>query len=633
MIPAMPKKSQALEVMPSLRPYQADAVDAAIEWMKKTVEPGLLELATGAGKSYICAGAALWTYKTTGKRVLCLQPSATLTQQNHEKYTLTGQQASIFSASAGSKCMRSPVVYGTPGTVKNALSRFGDEFGLVVIDEAHSTTPSIRAIIDHMRAKNPRLRVLGMTGTPYTMNTGYIYQYDEQGRFMDENVCRDPYYNTLLYKIQTRELIDIGFLTPVHADPQVVPGYDAASMQLNKLGQFDAVEVDRVFVGRGRLTSEIVADVVAHSRYRRGVMLFAANVAHAKEIMESLPPDISAMVGGDVNMGKAERDRVIKQYKAHKIKYLVSVGTLTTGFDAPHTDVIAILRATESPGLLQQIIGRALRLFDGKDDALLLDYAENIERHGLHDDLFKPDIKASKAPGDGEHIPAKCESCNYENLFTARKNEEGFGIDDYGYFLDAAGSRIKTEHGDMPAHYGRRCTGQIRLPDGMYERCGQRWSFKECPECHHENDIAARFCEKCKQELVDPNEKLRRDFIRMKKDPYSASTDNVLEFWPSLHTSQSGRDTVRVEYKTDYRSFTIYYTPGSRHPVAAMAWESLSKAVFKGHIAPDAATFMKFIDKGTNPLTITYRKQKDSNFFEALDHNRPADSLPLEVAA
>jgi len=103
-----------------LRPYQQSAVDAATQWMKKCIMPGLLELATGAGKSYICAAIADWVHQTSGKRVLCLQPSKELTQQNHEKYLLTGNQASIFSAAAGSKCMRYPVVYATPGTVKTA---------------------------------------------------------------------------------------------------------------------------------------------------------------------------------------------------------------------------------------------------------------------------------------------------------------------------------------------------------------------------------------------------------------------------------------------------------------------------------------------------------------------------------
>lgn len=614
----------------ALRPYQQEAVDAATAWMRRSVMPGLLELATGAGKSIIVAEVARWVYETSGKKVLCLQPSSELTKQNFEKYLLTGNQASIFSASAGSKCMRHNVVYATPGTVKNQLSRFGDQFAAIIIDEAHMTTPTIRMIIAKMRERNPKLRILGMTGTPYTMNGGYIFQYDLDGSFVPEDQAKDPYYNTLLYRIQTQELIDMGYLTPMHADPDTVVHYDTSGLVLNRQGQFDAHSVEQAFEGKGRLTASIVADVVRHSHGRRGVMLFAATVQHAKEIMASLPPDNSRMIGGDINMQKGEREKLIDDFKAQRFKYIVSVATLLVGFDAPHVDVVAILRKTESPGLFQQAIGRGLRLYDGKEDCLLLDYAENVEHHKLTGNLFKPEIRALYAAGAGELLVAECADCGFQNEFKARQNDDGFGVDQYGYFLDAAGERIETEHGDMPAHYGRRCTGQVRSIDrvGEYERCEHRWSSKECPECQHHNDIAARYCEACKEELVDPNEKLRRDFIRLKKDPYAQSTDKVLEWSARAHTSQAGKDTVLCEYRTEYRKFKVYYTPESKHPIAQRAWRTLSQAVFRGHVAPDVKTFLKHLDKGTPPLTITYKRQRGKDFYDAVDHNLPEDAIP-----
>ena len=100
-----------------LRPYQQDAVDSAIAWMRKSTEPALLGLSTGAGKSHIAAAIALWITQKTGKKVLVLQPSKELTAQNFEKYLATGEKASIFSASANSKCTRHNVVYATPKTV------------------------------------------------------------------------------------------------------------------------------------------------------------------------------------------------------------------------------------------------------------------------------------------------------------------------------------------------------------------------------------------------------------------------------------------------------------------------------------------------------------------------------------
>ncbi len=608
-----------------LRPYQQDAVDAGIKWIKKSIEPSLLELATGAGKSHICSALANWFYENTGKSVLCLAPSKELTEQNHEKYINTGNKASIFSAAASQKCTRYPVVFGTPVSVKNSISRFGDKFGLIVIDEAHGITPTIKFIIEKIREKNKRLRVIGMTATPFRTNDGYIYQYDMDGSFVDD--AKEPYFNSLVYRIDTHELIGMGFLTPAHAEP-TNDNYEAKNLKLNRHGKFDAKEVERAFEGKGRKTAGIVADVVAHAQDRRGVMLFAATVQHAQEILESLPPDNSMMIAGDVNTSGDEREQLINNFKAMKFKYIVSVGILTTGFDAPHVDLIAILRATESPGMLQQIIGRGLRLFDGKEDVLVLDYAENMERHGLVSDMFRPIIKVRGSEVEAEEIEVKCPDCEHINFFTLRPNPDNFKISDDGYFVDALGEPIETEHGFMPAHFGRRCTGQVIIKGaGIFERCNNRWTSKECPECAALNDIAARYCYSCKAEIVDPNEKLRQEFTRIKKDPYEKSTDKVLQWSATSSLSLAGNEVLRCDYRTEYRKFTVWYNPSSKARDAVNAWSSLNEAVYSGHIAPDVETFIKYLDKGKPPETITCYRKRGTSFYNVLAHNLKEDEI------
>ena len=613
----------------SLRPYQQDAFDAAVQHMKKSFMPGLLELATGAGKSHIIAAIAEWVYQRSGKRVLCLAPSSELVNQNYSKYIATGNKASIYSASAGMKSLRHPVVYGTPGTVKNAIKKFQDGFAAVIVDEAHKITPSIQYIIHAIKQKNKKLRVIGLTATPYRMNTGYIYRYDIDGVMVPENQTIDPYFQNLLYSIRTRDLIAMGYLTPAHADPDHVAGYDAGGLQVNNRGQFNAKDVEQVFEGKGRLTADIVADIVQHAIGRKGVLIFAATVKHAEEIMESLPPNNSMMIGGEINMKKQDRQKLVNDFKERRFKYLVNVATMTTGVDFTHVDVVAILRATESASLLQQIIGRGLRLDDGKTDCLVLDYAENISRHGLEDDLFDPKIRVKKQHSeDPSLIQAECEQCGFVNDFVINHEYKDFERDQYGYVIDGLGHRIESKWGYVPAHHGRRCTAQVQVGVGIYDRCSYRWTLKKCEECGHENDLAARQCEECKAELVDPNEKLKRDFMRVKQDPYTPSTDEVLEWTPSLHYTRSGKMSVRCTYKTEYRTFTIYYNPWSKHSVATWQWRSLCNAVY-GHIAPDAETFIDHLSKGNRPATITYRKQKNSEFYEAIDHNRPVDVLEV----
>jgi len=161
------------------RYYQNEAVDLAIDFVKKSFDPCLLELATGAGKSLIVAEIAKQLKEISGKKVLCLAPSKELVTQNREKYLSYGEPASMFSASAGSKCLAHDVVFASPGTVLNSISKFGNRFAAVIVDEAHGITPTIKKIIYALKELNPMLRVIGLTATPYRLGSGYIYRVDE----------------------------------------------------------------------------------------------------------------------------------------------------------------------------------------------------------------------------------------------------------------------------------------------------------------------------------------------------------------------------------------------------------------------------------------------------------------------
>ena len=91
---------------------------------------------------------------------------------------------------------------------------------------------------------------------------------------------------------------------------------------------------------------------------------------------------------------KAERDRIIAAFKRDEVRALASMGVLTTGFNAPAVDLIAMLRPTKSTGLYVQMAGRGTRLAPGKENCLVLDFAGNVARHGPID-LVKPKDKAN----------------------------------------------------------------------------------------------------------------------------------------------------------------------------------------------------------------------------------------------
>ena len=539
--------------------------------------------------------------------MLCLAPSAELVVQNSDKYRATGNPCSIFSASAGSKSLNHPVVFGTPLTVKNRIKRFGAQFAMIVIDEAHGITPTIRSIVDAMREQNPNIRVVGMTATPYRMGSGYIYGIRPDGSPVPERETKEPYFAACVDRITARELIAQGYLTRpvigrIHAE-----SYHTLDMELNSRNQFDSEDIDRAFIGQGRKTSAIIADVVVQARERQGVMIFAATVQHAQECMESLPRGLSALVTG--NTANQERAAIIARFKAQEIKYLVNVQVLTTGFDAPHVDLIAILRATESVGLLQQIIGRGLRLAEGKDDCLILDYAENIERHCPDGDVFNPQIKTVKAKENALYLRVRCQLCEVENEFKARPNPSGFEISPSGYFCDLDGVPVTSEHGNIPAHYGRRCASKV-LVAGQLVQCANRWTTKTCPHCEADNDIAARYCSECKGEIVDPNDKLIDAFNAMKEDPTRRQTDAVLD-WVVKHTlSKAGREMWRIDVVTTYRKFS-FWVP--KEPNWSQGYKDRAMFTALGN---------------DQPQTVTY--QKDGDWYKVTAYNRKADEVPTK---
>lgn len=595
-----------------LRPYQQAACDAALAYMRTTTSPCLIDAAPAAGKSHMIAHIADRLHDISGgKRILCLAPNAKLVAQNKEKMDLTGHKSSIFSASAGTKSTRWHIVFGTPGTVHNSISRFSDgSYCAVVVDECHGMTPTIRAIIDAMRLGNPNLRVLGLTGTPYVLGKGYIFRQHPDGRVNGDDTSRDPYFTKAVYRVSAREMLDAGYITPMVVGSINTAAYDTSGVVLLPNGRLDNDTVERAFVGHGRQTAHVVADVIEQARHRKGgVMLFAATVAHAHEIMASLPPGNSVMVTGD--MDPREEKRAVAAYRSQRARYVVSVGKLTTGFDSPWTEIIAVLRYTESPTLLTQILGRAWRLYEGKTDCLWLDYAGNYDRHFPGGDIYAPQIKAGKQSEKGEPVQAECPSCGYSNEFSRHKDAEGYTLDANGYCLDVWGARVETDYGPMSGHYGRRCNGLLRAgPE--YERCAYYWTSKDCEACGEKNDIAARFCRSCKAEIIDPNERLVIEFQALKKDPYAPQTDEVLSVDLKESVSQKGNPTVRADWVTPYRRFSTWHQREATHPRAIADWRRFDEATRHG-----------------TPATISYVKDAETSFFRVLAFNQVADTVEM----
>jgi DNA repair protein RadD len=148
-------------------------------------------------------------------------------------------------------------------------------------------------------------------------------------------------------------------------------------------------------------------------------------------------------------------------------------------------------------------------------------------------------------------------------------------------------------------------------PKGKYERCTYRWTSKECPKCQEPNDLSARYCIKCKAEIVDPNEKLAADFKRIKKDPTQVQTDEVTSMDLREGVSQAGNRTVRADFVTPWRSFSVWFVPESRGWKQRQEWANFQAATENGP-----------------PRTVTYRKDPESGFYRLLGLNKEPDREP-----
>lgn len=599
------------------RDYQNEAVNSGISWIKKSIDNACIMAPTGAGKALLCAMIANeYSKLSNDKKTLVLVPSATLCRQNYQTYLDYAQKpASIYSASAGEKCIRHNVVIGTPGSVKNHVGKFNG-FGLVIIDECHEIAGSVKIIIDRLREKNQHLRVLGMTATPFRMGTGYIYRnHYLRGKVPQDQCSEESYFHTCIYEISTRMLIGRDYLTkPVFDHTEIE--YDTSALVKNRTGLYNAESVEQCFVGKGRLTADIVADVVDKSKQRNRVLWFAATIQHAHEIAESLPKHNTRVVTGETP--KKDLEEILKRFEHGDIRHVINVSMLHRGFDNPVIDTIAILRATESAALYLQIIGRGLRLHESKNECLILDYAQNLEALAPHGDIFEPDIRSYISLGGSGEIEVSCPLCSGTNIFSSRKNDDGYILGADGYFKDLAGAPIKNLAGiEVPSHYGRRCLSEVRIA-GKHTQCEYRWSFKECHECKSENDIAAKYCHKCRAELIDPHEKLQLEYAKMANDPYRIRILPVeyidVRQWPG---KEGKPDTIRVDYGIAESPNVVseWFSPSAESAWMLNRWFSFaSKAWDENVVTIDDALLRKHEIKC--PSEIAFKKREGSKFFE-----------------
>ncbi|MFA6237915.1 MAG: DEAD/DEAH box helicase [Bacteriovorax sp.] len=498
-------------MMYKLRAYQQESINATIAHFRAEKSPAVIVLPTGAGKSLVIAELA----RIAQGRVLVLAHVKELVEQNHAKYLSFGLEAGIYSAGLNRKDTSEKVIFGSIQSIARAPEEFFAHFSLLIIDECHRVSMEGETqyfqVIKKLKEYTPELCVLGLTATPYRLGLGWIYQYNSHKNVLRTN--EDRFFIKCIYELSLGYMIKNKFLTPPVKIDSPVACYDFSSLKL--CGQkFVMSEIEGILKDQKRITPVIISNILNMSEDRLGVMIFTSSVAHAEEILKSLPPFVSAMVIGDTESG--ERDEAIESFKDKKIKFLVNVSVLTTGFDAPHVDVIAILRPTESVSLYQQIVGRGLRLSPGKSDCLILDYT------GQGHNIFSPEIGEDRPASDSVIVEVTCPSCGLINDFWGKLDEDG----------------------SLVEHFGRKCRGAIEDSETRkLIECGYRFRFKRCDSCGEEQDIAARICSSCRHLLVDNDKKLKEAMSL--KDAHVMRVETMLF---EKNFDKDGREKLEIKY-------------------------------------------------------------------------------------
>lgn len=498
--------------MYKLREYQQQAVNNAIKFFQKKRDPAMIVLPTGAGKSLVIAELA----RIAKGRVLVLAHVKELVEQNYEKYKSYELSAGIFSASLGKKDWEHKAIFGSVQSVARAPDDFFNNFSLLVIDECHRVAEEgatqYQEVIKKLVDRNPGLCILGLTATPYRLGMGWIYEYSQTGEIRTD---KKRFFKQCVYELPLSYMIQNKYLTtPVKIDIPVTC-YDFSELT-EKDRMYTAAEVEEILKSQKRLTPFIIKNIIDITQHyhRQGVMIFSSSVRHAEEIMSYLPDDDCRLVLGDTEM--KDRNQIIEDFKNKKFKYLVNVSVLTTGFDAPHVDVIAILRPTESNSLYQQIVGRGLRLSEGKKDCYVLDYT------GMGHDIFSPEISDKRPGKDTVPVQVTCPVCEFENNFW------GYADDD----------------GEIIEHFGRKCKGATQDPATLeITPCGFRFRFKLCHKCGSENDVTARACEKCDATLIDADAKLKQ--AKLSKNFHVLTPDKITF---DAHKDKNSNPYLEVRY-------------------------------------------------------------------------------------
>ena len=324
--------------MMKLRPIQEDCISEVFSSFRNGGTYHLVNACVSFGKTIVASEIMRKSKTDFGAKCLFLAHLKELVMQTVEKFNVVAPDLSC-GVFMGNQKNNQDITVGTWQTVSRNLDMFGD-LNLIIIDEVHYYSPKYQAIVDYFLEKNPRLRVLGVTGTPFN-SKGWLYG--------EGKIWGDP-----CFEARIDDMIDMGYLSPYRykmaEEMKELDGVKKTG------GEFNESELE------GLLTEEHHMGTVKHAietyaSDRKSIMVFCVTIDHAEKLSEFLGVDCVHSKLHPLQV----RNR-IDSFKRGETRILVNVSMLSVGFDDPTVDCLVVARPTMSPSLFTQICGRSLRV-------------------------------------------------------------------------------------------------------------------------------------------------------------------------------------------------------------------------------------------------------------------------------
>lgn len=342
-----------------LRDYQEEARIAIQNEWNEGVQKTLLVLPTGTGKTIVFS-KVIEDRVRKGERVLVLAHRGELLDQAADKLEqATGLKTATEKAELTSLNSWYRVVVGSVQTMmrEKRLKQFSkDFFDVIIVDEAHRTiADSYLRILNYFEDA----KVLGVTATPDRGDMKNLGQF----------------YESLAYEYTLPKAIKEGYLSPIKA--LTIP----LKLDLSNVGQ----SAGDFAVGELGTALDPYLESIAEEMWKvandRKIVVFLPLVKTSQRFTEIL--NEKGFRAAEINGESKDRAEILEDFENDKYNVLCNSMLLTEGWDCPSVDCIVVLRPTRVRSLYSQMVGRGTRLFEGKEELLLLDFLWHTDRHEL----------------------------------------------------------------------------------------------------------------------------------------------------------------------------------------------------------------------------------------------------------